>query len=259
MVLGISLIFNIYRKESIIVFRLLLICFVLFHIWNNFIAGKKSCNCFGNLVEFDGIGMMIIILMLLFISMLPLNSTVDKNISISNQNKYSNKKMILVASMLFFILIDGYMRWVKIEKSINTGLISHTELPEVVDKLHSYLDSIYFDIYNDNTLFLFLRGSSCFNCIEELEFWEKAELSKKINIICVLPELPDNEEELLRNLAFKVVTIPKNIFIEIIGEHPATINRIFLHKSNSHLLAEASTDSYNEKISFLRKIEETIN
>jgi len=260
-VLGASIIFNIYRKILIIVYRLLLLSFLFFHIWNYFYIGQKPCNCFGNLFVIDDLTMIIFTSTLLVVSFTYRFVELKVYEEIKNDKNEVFKKANNALVIIIIVLIGSvfFLRWQRIETELNSGLISHIDLPYVRERLNSIMDQYLIDNDRRNTLLIFLRGSSCKSCLDELEFWAKIKFSEEINVTTVFPEIPNKEKinQHKLNIPFKIKIIPMNIFFDIIGKYPAEINRIFWTNNGSTLTVDASTNSYNEKINFLHKIEES--
>jgi hypothetical protein len=206
--------------------------------------------------------MMIIILVLLIISFVHVKSQAEKNSSSSIRLNFSKKNIILVVSVLVLILAVGYVRWLRIERELNLGLISHTELPEVEARLHSIFDSYFSDLKNNkHTLLIFLRGKSCVSCLTELDFWKRTSIYSNVKIVGVFINITKNDikwfEEILK-IPFEMRSLNKEIFLEIIGKHPAVINRLFFTKNGKYILAKAANDDENEKKSFLYRVMESI-
>lgn len=260
--IGVSLILNIYRNQILKMYRLLLISFLVFHIWNIFVANQRPCDCFGNLVEFNSIEMMMLILVLLFLSFISLKSDAEKDFLNAGSQSFSKNNIVLIISIIILIIVAGYVRWVRIEKELNTGLISHTDLPEVEARLHSISNSYFSDLKNDkHTLLLFLRGKSCVSCIEELEFWKRNYIGSDVNIVGVFINITENDKkwfnEILK-IPFEVRSLDKEIFEEIIGEHPSVVNRLLFTKGRGKIIAKVANSDEYEKKSFLNKILESI-
>ena len=168
--LGISLVMNIYQSKSLVVYRILLLSFLIFHIWNYFFAGKKPCDCFGNLMEFGGTQMIVIVIVLLVASFLK----VQFNSTQETINKYISSKNRLILNLIVFgiLSVSILTRWARIDREITSGLISHVELPWVKDKITSSFRS-FININENNkfTLVVILRGKLCRSCLEEINFW----------------------------------------------------------------------------------------
>ncbi len=262
-IIGLSLIFDLYRNISIITYRLLLICFLLFHIWNNFISVQKPCNCFGNLVEFSGIWMMIIILVLLIISFIHLKSKTEKNSFNSFQKNFSKKNIILVVSIVVLILAVGYVRWLRIERELNTGLISHTELPEVRERFNVIYNKYFSEEKNNKyTLVIILRGKLCISCLNEIYFWNNLIIRDKINITIVFHDFTKNDIEKYKidhNIKLNIISLEDTIYNAIIGRYPKLINRILFNPKGQLIRVVSYADDNNEKSRFLSSLKYIIN
>lgn len=236
-VLSTSLILNFYRSQSIKIYRLLLLGFVLFHIWNNFIAVQKPCNCFGSLIEFDGIWMIIIVLALFLISITPIKYDAEKVHKDSVNKRYLKNEIILTAGIIILFIIVAYVRWLRIEEELNLGLLSSNNLSLINETVNLLSDELVLD-KQKYKIVLFLKSPTCGDCIQQLLFWNSPKYIDKFLIIGTFSDKIDLNLEVIENyfnLGFKLHKIPYKLWEQIIGISLPYSAVLLLDKDNTFI------------------------
>jgi len=255
-ILGASLILNSYRHISIIIYRFLLGFFFVFHIWNNILSGQKPCNCFGNLVEFDGILMMIIILALLGISFIPYKSEDKKDSFYSHKKNISKKNIVVVVSVAILIFAAGHTRWLRIERELDTGLLSSKNALLLNEKIKQHFSDLKFD-KPKYKIVLFLKSPTCSDCIQQLLFWNNPQYLEKFSIVGVFSETIDTNLQIIKNyysLNICLYKMPYDLWKQMIGLSLAYSNLLLLDKNNTY--AEYTVFSNMEELKeYAQKIE----
>jgi hypothetical protein len=166
---------------------------------------------------------------------------------------------LLVLSVVALVFIGGYFRWQRIEKELNSGLLSYGKSVIVNHQLRQ-LTSKYFVDSKKNKLLLMVQNPSCGNCIDQLIFWNLPKFTTNFEVVALFPNSVVNDLTVIKQhyaIDYPLYKIPNEEFNIIFGLNKG-FSSIMLLTTRLDLLSYFNSNQVEERSGFIEKIDKIL-
>lgn len=241
--------------------RVLIGSFLIFHLWSLLILGiTESCNCFGDIFQFDSrYSMVVVLVMSVMVLLLKVQPEQEENKVVKNTMRAKVENIIIGLTLIVVVGFALVIRYNKLDSELKYDLITNSHIPVIKARIESdFRKTNLIQKSSFPTMILILRSPGCDKCMSELLFWNASSYKNQINIVGLFPnEVTDTEHRLLDlfKVQFPVKSISPQLYEEIGGKHPRFVTRLVFNGEGGFLYASRGGESDIERAEFVKHID----